>query len=164
MTGIDCLKSELMKMGFSESKIRMNIELIMAIVSVVSENKEQVNAARLYYEMADDKLDRAREYERDAKHQLAAARQAELNARSRDSDARASEREAMAAEQRAHEIEMRLETMETAEARDKIRLAHLFDKMTERKTCYDNTAYIKGLAAILQGTEIEKEVQNNDER
>lgn len=150
MTGIELLKSELKAKGFKCSKIHMNIELITAVVDVLSENKEEVNAAKLFYDLAEEKLKKAEQLKRDARHHEAIATRAEHNAKNHDVNAQASEREALAAESRMREIESRIGDMETPEARDRIRLADIYEKMTDRKTCYDNTAYIKGLAAILQ--------------
>lgn len=150
MTGIELLKNELKAKGFSDSKIRMNIELITAVVSIVSENKKEVNAARFLYEGAKEMIEKAKQHEAAAKRHEAIATRAEYNAKNHDVNAQASEREAIAAESRMREIESRIGDMETPEARDRIRLADIYEKMTDRKTCYDNTAYIKGLAAILQ--------------
>lgn len=155
MTGIELLETELRKMGFHPSKIRMNMELISAVVHVVSENKDEVNAAVLYCQSAMEELKKAQSFEKTARERLHIAEAAERAAKSHEQDAMISEREAMAAEQRMRDIETRIEQTETPEARDRIRLAHLFDKMTDRKTCYDNTAYIKGLSEIMAGKELE---------
>ena len=40
---------------------------------------------------------------------------------------------------------------ETPSARDRIRTAKIYESKVTVKTCYDNTAYIKGLSAILSG-------------
>lgn len=149
------LKEELIRRGYSHSKINTNTDFISDIVSVVSENKDEVNAAKLFYERAEKKLQEAAELENEARKHRAIATQAEYNAKSHDQNAMVSEREAMAAEARIRDIEKRIEQTETPEARDRIRLAHMFDKMTERNTCYDNTEYIKGLSAILAGKELE---------
>lgn len=155
MTGRELLETELRKMGFHPTKIRMNTDLISAVVHVVSENKVEVNAAVLYYQSAMEAREEAESFEKTARERLRKAETAERAAKSHDQNAMISEREAMAAEQRMRDIETRIEQTETPEARDRIRLARMFEKMTERNTCYDNTAYIKGLAAIMAGKELE---------
>lgn len=51
---------------------------------------------------------------------------------------------------------------ETPSARDRIRIAKIYESKVTVKTCYDNTAYIKGLSAILSGQPLPDEDQPDD--
>jgi hypothetical protein len=54
--------------------------------------------------------------------------------------------------------------LETAEQRDRTRTARLFMDNVNVNTVYDNTAYIKGLSAILSGKEITPDEQSEKEK
>ena len=54
--------------------------------------------------------------------------------------------------------------LETAEQRDRTRTARLFMDNVNVNTVYDNTAYIKGLSAILSGKEIANDEQSEKEK
>ena len=54
--------------------------------------------------------------------------------------------------------------LETAEQRDRTRTARLFMDNVNVNTVYDNTAYIKGLSAILSGKEIAPDEQSEKEK
>lgn len=51
---------------------------------------------------------------------------------------------------------------ETPSARDRIRTAKIYESKVTVKTCYDNTAYIKGLSAILSGQPLSDEDMADD--
>lgn len=48
-----------------------------------------------------------------------------------------------------------LSNLETAEARDRLKLAQLFANSVKVETKYDNTAFIVGMAALLSGAKVD---------
>ena len=143
------LKEELLKKGFNHNKITSNFELIAAVISIVAENKSDVDAAEIYYAAAKAERAKAQTFEFTARDELYKAKTMKEAAKRYHDSAEEHNRSALEILEEAHKIAERFEKIETAEARDRIRLAKAFQDMTDRKTCYDNTAYINGLAKIL---------------
>lgn len=79
-------------------------------------------------------------------------RQREWELEEREQNVGRRERDVKQREEKLAEREEQIMAPETPEMRNRVRMAKLFDDSTRVATKYDNTAYIRGLAAILSGT------------
>lgn len=139
MTGIECLKEELRKLGCNKSQTESKvIPLVLGIVA--GEPEKWVDIAEWKKEIEDDKREieireaRVAQEERTAKALLEKA-QAVYKTTQDYIDA----------------FYTTIQNGETPEGRDKLRKAQLFVNSVTVDTKYDNTAFIAGLAAVLAG-------------
>lgn len=138
MTGYDLLENELAK-RFNRNKINANTELIHAVVEIMAENPEEKMAISL-----------AEKLKREAKEmqETNALEEGRLFNWSNELFQRECQlKSQVEAMDKDIEVLHRLEECETAEARDKMRLAWFF--MDQDETSYDKTAFTKGLSNIL---------------
>lgn len=148
MTGYDLLENELAK-RFNRSKINANTELIHAIVEIMAENPKEKMAIRLAEKLKQEakemqKTNTLKERRLDDLSYKLAQRECQLQSQANAID-------------KDMEVLHRLEECETAEARDKMRLARFF--MKQNGTDYDSTAFTRGLSNILgNGNRTNKEV------
>lgn len=152
MTGYELLEYELIK-EFSKSKILSNRPLIQAVVKILAEQEDRVA------------LDLAEQKHNDAVFLLHQERKKEEENRQREIELKIKTMElsqqSVELEKREKEIQQMME-LETPETRDRVRLSRIYKDSIEINTCYDNTAYIKGVGAILSGKELD-DVQDEKE-
>lgn len=159
--GFEYLKEELYKAGFNVSKVNSNVELIMAVVKIMTTDEGQ----RVAYEKAAEDLRRAQEYHRlaDRKYTDADNVSYRNDMKMREIEKATRQLEELQEETKAKQEELQnaLEHLETPEARDSLRLAVLFKQDTRGKcrTDQNNTAYIHGLGQIYAGCK--NELQRN---
>ena len=148
MTGYDLLENELVK-RFNRSKINANTELIHAVVEIMAENPEE----KIAISLAEKLKQEAKEMQR-----TNALEEGRLRNWSQELSLRELQLQCQVeAMNKDMEVLHRLEECETAEARDKMRLAHFF--MKQNGTNYDSTAFTRGLSNILgNGNRTNKEV------
>ena len=148
MTGYDLLENELVK-RFNRNKINANTELIHAVVEIMAENPEEKMAISLAEKLKQE----AKEMQR-----TNALEESELRNQRHELFQRKCDLKSLAeAMDKDMEVLHSLEECETAEARDKMRLARFF--MKQNGTDYDSTAFTRGLSNILgNGNRTNKEV------
>ena len=159
--GFEYLKEELYKAGFNVSKVNSNVELIMAVVKIMTTDEGQ----RVAYKKAAADLRCAKENYRLADERYRAADNVNLrnNMKMHEIEIATRRLEELQEETKTtqEELQNALEHLETPEARDSLRLAVLFKQDTRGKcrTDQNNTAYIHGLGQIYAGCK--NELQRN---
>lgn len=161
MDWLEYVKGELINKGWSAPSVRANEALIAAAISIYNSNGGQFDAivsAEAILRKAQTERKAAQRYRFNADQTLYEARRAREDSEKAEKEAEeyyltAAEyyRDAEEERERLKGLVNVLEKYETEEARDRIRIAILFDKMTDRQTSKDNTEYIKWLGAILAG-------------
>ncbi len=161
MTGLDCLKEELLKRGARKQQVESQIvPLVLDIVA--NSNGEFTDYGQLtddvqrlrktvdslqgrYSELMSEyvKLNVQVTYLRTEKRELHEKARAEFLSS-----------EAGHAQQYADKFFKALEDCETPEARDRLRAAQVFTNTVNIDTKYDNTEYIRGLWILLSGTSL----------
>lgn len=152
MTGIELVKAELISKGFTSSKVSMNLNLIEAVITILSDDE-----TRSKIDLASQKLKEAKENESKAFYELEAAKQEKRDAFLMRQEAERAKQEAneMLDDVKAtrFEVKQALEC-ETAEARDRVRLLELF-KLNLPENCDSNqNALIYSMGAILSGQSV----------
>lgn len=148
-TGIDLLLVELKRKGFTTAKINGNINLIEAVITVLSdeETRKQINLAEKFRDEARQKLSDAEDKERDANRK-------DWQASEKLNEVTIAERELKDKLQEAKEIKEKIDEalqVETPEARDRVRMYMLFMQGLPKDTSDNQNAVIYGAAAILSG-------------
>lgn len=142
MTGLDCLRDELIKRGFSKSQV--NSKVVPAVLDILA------GSGTKYEDMWKDESD-------------ASTRLEDLKVEIRNKERRAARLDSQAETARRHlehyagyidEFNKGLTECETSEGRDAMRAAQIYINSVDVDTAYDNTAYIIGLASILSRGEI----------
>lgn len=148
MTGLECLRAELLKRGFT--KAQAESKAVLGVLEIVS------GADGKYTEL--DKIQRdiatARETLSGYQDRIAEerAKQEWLRANNEANMAKINSTIAGLIQETQERIDAAMKALaecETAEGRDAIRAAQTFVNSVDKKTVYDNTAFIIGLAAIL---------------
>lgn len=137
MTGLECLKEELIKRGYTKQQVSGKV--VAGVLDILSKsngeytNLHEVSAeineaeAKLkWFEMRRASIEREIEEERKDVKKLQDKTQEYID--------------------KFYEA---INKCETEEGRDALRIAQMFVNSINIDTCYDNTAYIKGLALIL---------------
>ena len=139
----DSLARKLMAAGASKQQVNSAVVKIMLAVLADSEN-------------AFDAVEEFRRIKSDLQEELVKASNAKYraNEREREADKKKQEYEKLLSETK--EYELNIDAIETAEARDRFRLAEYFKKNVTTKNVYQETEYIKGLSGILSGVEAKK--------
>jgi hypothetical protein len=141
MTGLECLRAELRKRGFTNAQIegKAASAIAVAVLDIVA-NTDHVFS---------DMVKAERELE-DIRHKAELCRKSEDR---RWDDLREAEQDFKQARwemvQYIEKFNAALSECETAEGRDAMRRAQMFVNSVSVNSKYDNTAYIIGLASIL---------------
>lgn len=139
MTGIECLKQELRKLGCNKSQTESKvIPLVLGIVA--GEPEKWVNIAEWQKEIEDDKKDLADREARVAQEERAAKALLEK-----------AQAICKTTQDYIDSFYFTIHKAETPEGADKLRKAQMFVNSVTVETKYDNTAFIAGLASILAG-------------
>lgn len=125
------LDAKLLKMGVK--KVSLDSNLYIQMLAIFGSPLSAEDAQKIIRDMRT-------EYERKI-----------CNLRSKESYIESKVREIKELEESLCEKEEMLMEMETAEARDRVRLLMLFEKKAEVDNSYQQTEYIKGLGNILGG-------------
>lgn len=152
MTGIELVKAELISKGFTSSKVSMNLNLIEAVITILSDDE-----TRSKIDLASQKLKEAKEKENKAFYELEAAKHERRDAVQIQQEAKRMQQEVSEmlddAKATRFEIKRALEC-ETEEARDRVRLLELF-KLNLPENCDSNqNALIYSMGAILSGQSV----------
>lgn len=143
MTGLDCLKQEMLKRGLTKQQTESKI-LAVVLDIIANSDGEYLNL----YEVEQTALQRESEAFNHVQHELYEGREkiAELDEEERVLEAHINElrKEIAATEEKMLEAE-------TPEARDALRKAAFLKHSVDVESKYDNTAYIISLGAILSG-------------
>ena len=146
MTGLECLREEMKRRGCCKAQIESKTAAI--VLDILA------NGGGIYEDLheAEEKLSLVRAKIDDSARELARVReQLKLNWWELSAAIESAKRKNDADRQEIEELERRICELETAEARDALRKAQVFQKACYVNTKYDNTAFINGLAAILAG-------------
>lgn len=146
MTGLECLKEEMLKRGCTKGQI--DSKLVPIVLDIVAQS------GGVYQDIA--KLQDDYEYQK--KRVLAMEREHEKSAAAYERERRSMQSELRALQDKKRsdlayidEFNRALSDCETPEGRDIMRAAQMFVQTVDVDTKYDNTAYIVGLASILSG-------------
>ena len=161
MDWLEYVKGELINKGWSAPKVRANEAFIAAAISIYNSYDGQFDAivaAEAILKKAKTERTVAQGHNFHADQTLYEARRALEDSEKAEKKAaeyyQAAEREKKNAEQERERLNSLLDniaTYETAEARDRVRLAFVFYKMVGKNICNDDPAYIKWIGAILAG-------------
>lgn len=158
MTGYENLEYELIK-RFNKSKVASNQPFIHAIVEILADNQEDKIALEIAEQKtkeAEEKLKIAQQYHLRAENEMKNNQNAlHLMQVERDN------REKML--EQLEEVKNQIEKCETAEARDKLRLAEFFCNNCKREL--DGVAFARGLSNILGngGAKISNKYNSSDD-
>lgn len=142
MTGLDCLKEEMMRRGMT--KQQCEAKLVAVVLDILT--KADCNHEEEYQIKAD--IESLKQ-----EHQKIQA-QIERDRADWQNDVRLYGEKVKELDAYLQNFNMALENCETQEGRDRLKLAQMFINSVDVDTKYDNTAYIIGLAAILSRGEI----------
>lgn len=161
MDWLEYVKGELINKGWPAPKVRGNESLIAAAISIYNSYDGQFDAivaaeAILRKAKTERTVAQSHNFHADqtlykARRTLEASEKAEKKAAEYY---QAAEQEKIDTEQERERLKNLLKCItqyETVEARDRARLAFLFDRMIEKGVCDDDPAYIKWIGAILAG-------------
>lgn len=146
MTGMERLKEEMINRGCTKSQAES--KAVAVVVDILAqtgthylqeyqESREIVDLK----EAAGQELSKARSIRRQAEFELQQAKQAKFDI----------ETHRQSLEEYVQDFTESLKQCESAEGRDRMKAAQMFCESVTIRTAYDNTEYIKGLAAILAG-------------
>ena len=157
MTGLDCLREELKKRGLTKAQIMSST--VAVVLDVLSQTGTQfTDVVKAEQELERIKADiRAEKWNlrqleaelvgiNDAVNRERKARDAQLNAKYAKLNEKWDELHSY-----AEEFNKSLLEAETAEARDRLRIAQMYTNSVSRENGYEETAYSIGLASILCG-------------
>ena len=158
MTGIELVKAELASRGFNASKINMNMPLIEAMITILSDadTKSKID-------LAEERLNDAKREHRIAFQEREDARE---NLRKAFNERREAERIAKSiADEKEKVITLKQEIdemlkCETPEARDKMRLLAAFKAHLPEINSKNERSVIYSMGAILSGKELKWEGDN----
>ena len=150
MTGLDCLREELLSRGYSKQQTESKV--VAGVLDILT------NAGGSYENMdhCERDLDNLR-------LNIALERGVLNDLKNQSSDLRKEVNELIAQKHKLidakiesvrnyiSEFEKAISECETQEGRDRLKAAQMFINSIEVETSYDNTAYINGLASILSG-------------
>lgn len=161
MDWLEYVKGELINKGWPAPKVRGNEALIAAAISIYNSYDGQFDAivaAEAILRKAQTERKVAQTYSYNANQDLCKAQREREDSEKAEKKAaeyyQAAEREKKDIEQereRQKNLSDYIEKYETEEARDRVRLAFLFDRMIGKGVCNDDPAYIKWIGAILAG-------------
>lgn len=149
MTGMECLKEEMLKRGCTKSQTES--KTVAVVVDILAqtgthylqefEENERINAeratARAFIRRATEEREEARLVRQQAYEELFS-----LNEHRKG------------IEEYVQAFEESLKKCESAEGRDRMRCAQMFVQSVQIDSKYDNTAFIIGLSAILSGGQV----------
>lgn len=141
MTGLECLKKELLARGCSKAQLQSKV--IPIILDIVAHSGEQ-------YQQIDGLQEEIKKLEKRRDDIAGQVKRQEVNfefIKGRIDDIR--KREWLEAPEYVQEFYKALENCETDNGRDAMRCAQMFVNSVSVDTKYDNTAFIIGLSAIL---------------
>ena len=161
MDWLEYVKGELINKGWSAPKVRANEAFIAAAISIYNSYDGQFDAivaaeailkkAKTERTVAQGHNFHADQTLREANRKFEASKKAEEEAAEYYQTAAEYYRDAEEEHERIKGLVKVLEKYETEEARDRARLAILFDKMRGSLISNDDPAYIKWIGAILAG-------------
>lgn len=147
MTGLECLKEELHKQGFSKQQIEQS-KIIPAMLDILS----QAGGQYLQLDALQKDVKRIEKEKQQAEKELHSLKYFyESLKKSLDSMIQSRYERT---EEYIKKFFDALDSCETSEGRDKLRIAQMFINSVNVDTKYDNTAFIIGLSAILTKGEI----------
>ena len=144
MTGLECLQQELIKRGLNAAQAQSKV--VPAVLDIVSQSTMYTDIAALQKDIKELAKTRA------ALEKEVADYRAHIKRSERELEELATEKDRMA--RYIETFNKSLSDCSSEEGRDRLRAAQFFANNTRIETCYDNTAFIRGLAAILSGGKI----------
>lgn len=146
MNGIECFKEEMRKRGMTNQQIES--KAVMVALDILSNGN--------------GKISESLELLQDIKRKIACYKlKSEQAMKCADSYRKMADRQTKIIEEKWTEYDeyikafnKSLEECETAEGRDRLRLAQMYVNSVNIETKYDNTAYIIGLASVISGGNI----------
>ena len=144
-----CLQEELRRLGAKENQI--NSKIVDYMLTALTNDESFLESFDIQQEIIERKRE-LRGIEQDIKQKR--QYMAELGENYKSTLNMISERK-QSLEKYAEDFNNSLNNTETSEGRDHLRAAQYFVNSVDRKSKYDNTAFIVGLAAILCGAQID---------
>lgn len=165
MTGREILNQKLKAKGLTDVQIKS--KAVETTIAVLAEETDGTNYSALIQDAIQEY--RVAKNNADAEARYYSAKAEALSDNERANSARRKDLEKSANDIKNLLIDLEkvydeILELETAEQRDRTRTARLFMDNVNVNTVYDNTAYIKGLSAILSGKEITPDEQNEKEK
>ena len=165
MTGREILNQKLKAKGLTDAQI--NSKAVETTIAVLAEETDGTNYSALIQDAIQEY--RVARNNADAEARRYSAKAEALSDNERANSARRKDLEKSANDIKNLLIDLEkvydeILELETAEQRDRTRTARLFMDNVNVNTVYDNTAYIKGLSAILSGKEITPDEQSEKEK
>lgn len=146
MNSLECFKEEMRKRGMTNQQIES--KAVMVALDILSNSDgELVKAAEYIREMREE----AREAEN---RRSIAVRFLANKERERDLQYKMIKEQWTEYDEYIKAFNKSLEECETAEGRDRLRLAQMYTNSVNIETKYDQTAYIIGLASVISGGNI----------
>lgn len=165
MTGREILNQKLKAKGLTDVQIKS--KAVETTIAVLAEETDGTNYSALIQDAIQEY--RVARNNADAEARRYYAREAEISDQKKANSAR--EQDLIKSANGIKNLLIDLEKvydeileLETAEQRDRTRTARFFMDSVNVNTVYDNTAYIKGLSAILSGKEIPADEQSEKEK
>lgn len=146
MSGMDALKETMKKMGASGQLAESRA--VPMVVTILANKENHLTAWKLFEEMVNNV--RAQQASNTNRAQSLAFEEERINRKRREIE----KREKAIADKEAEIAHIKEEILkcETQEARDRYRLAMIYDSLIDTENVYQETERIKGLAAILSGS------------
>ena len=139
----DSLAKKLMAAGASKQQV--NSAVVKIMLAVLADDKTAFDAVEEIARIKSDLQDELRK-----------SSEARYRANEKERRANEKQREYEKLLSETKEYELSVNALETAEARDRFRLAEHFKKSVPQKNVYQETEFIKGLSAILSGGATQK--------
>lgn len=165
MTGREILNQKLKAKGLTDAQI--NSKAVEVTIAVLAEETDGTNYSALIQDAIQEYRVAKNNADAEARHYV--AKEESLSNERRANSAK--ERDLIKSANGIKNLLIDLEKvydeileLETAEQRDRTRTARFFMDSVNVNTVYDNTAYIKGLSAILSGKEITPDEQSEKEK
>ena len=143
MTGIDLLREELMKRGCTASQT--NAKVLPIVLDIVSNSNGKLTDSIEMLNEITEKVNHKKYILEEYKKQIRKLDEQSLQ------QIRLIEEQWKEYDEYINAFNKSLEECETAEGRDRLRLAQMYTNSVHVQTKYDQTAYIIGLASVISG-------------
>ena len=144
MTGLDCLRTEMLERGMTKNQI--NSKIVAVVLDILAQSGTKYSEM---WEKEKETSDRLDEVSRELKYQITRLKGAEALMAVYQRTAEKFKTECEECKVYIDEFNKSLEACETTSGRDAMRTAQMYVNSVDIDTKYDNTAFIIGLSAIL---------------
>jgi hypothetical protein len=142
MTGLECLRAELRKKGFSKGQTESKV--VAGVLDIFAESGDK-------YKQQDELLNEINNLKIEISRLQSYKQRIEYEINYKVGEFKRQQKDA---QDYIEQFYTAIEKCETEEGKDMLRLAQMFVNSVDVNSKYDNTAYIIGLAGILSGNKI----------